>query len=92
MSILSSAELVISCDVPFEWNAGLAGEEKEGMGSMPFSSLTPVSLSSTPVRLLVCEHGERSSGKHLLLITFLYDQALCSLQVPSLFAASFLEP
>ena len=51
MSILSSAESVTSCEMPFGWNAGLAGEEKEGMGSMPFSSLTPVSLSSTPVRL-----------------------------------------
>ena len=51
MSMLSSAESVTSCVMPFDWNADLAGEEKEGMGSMPFSSLTPVSLSSTPVRL-----------------------------------------
>lgn len=49
--MLSSAESVTSCDMPFVCNAGLAGEEKEGIGSMPFSSLTPVSLSSTPVRL-----------------------------------------
>lgn len=51
MSMLSSPELVMSCDMPVDCIAGLAGEEKEGMGSMPFSSLTPVSLSSTPVRL-----------------------------------------
>lgn len=60
MSILSSAESVTSWDMPFGWNTDLAGEEKEGMGSMPFSSLTPVSLSSTPVRLDVdCELAVR---------------------------------
>ncbi len=64
MSMLSSAESVMSCDMPFDWNAGLAGEEKEGMGSMPFSSLTPVSLSSTPVRLdIEYEHGVRQVWK-----------------------------
>ena len=51
MSMLSSTELVMSCDLPFDCTAGFTGEEKEGIGSMPFSSLTPVSLSSTPVRL-----------------------------------------
>ena len=61
MSMLSSADSVMSCDMPFGWNAGLAGEEKEGMGSMPFSSLTPVSLSSTPVRLDIdYEHKART--------------------------------
>ena len=50
-SMLSSTELVMSCDMPVDCIAGFTGEEKEGMGSMPFSSLTPVSLSSTPVRL-----------------------------------------
>ena len=61
MSMLSSTESVMSCDMPLDCIAGLAGEEKEGMGSMPFSSLTPVSLSSTPVRLVVvCEHQVRS--------------------------------
>ena len=50
----------MSCDMPLDCIAGLAGEEKEGMGSMPFSSLTPVSLSSTPVRLVVeYEHQVR---------------------------------
>ena len=48
----------MSCDMPLDCIAGLAGEEKEGMGSMPFSSLTPVSLSSIPVRLEIdYEHG-----------------------------------
>ena len=51
MSMLSSTELVMSCDMPVDCIAGFTGEEKEGIGSMPFSSLTPVSLSSTPVRL-----------------------------------------
>ena len=60
MSMLSSAESVMLCAMPFCWNAGFAGEEKEGMGSMPFSSLTPVSLSSTPVRLdIECEYCTR---------------------------------
>lgn len=58
MSMLSSAESVMSCDMPFGFNADLTGEEKEGMGSMPFSSRTPVSLSSTPVRLDIDDkHG-----------------------------------
>lgn len=58
---------------------------------MPFSSLTPVSLSSTPVRLdNDYEHG--IFRKHLPFLTFPYDQGLCSLQVPSLFAVSSLEP
>ena len=51
MSMLSSTELVMSCDMPVDGIGGFTGEEKEGIGSMPFSSLTPVSLSSTPVRL-----------------------------------------
>ena len=51
MSMLSSTELVMSCDMPDDCIAGFTGEEKEGIGSMPFSSLTPVSLSSRPVRL-----------------------------------------
>ena len=64
MSILSSAESVMSCDVPFGCNADLAGEEKEGIGSIPFSSLTPVSLSSTPVRLdTYHKHGMRRTSK-----------------------------
>ena len=94
MSMLSSTELVMSCDMPDDCIAGFTGEEKEGIGSMPFSSLTPVSLSSTPVRLDIgYEHWcEESVGKDLLLLTFLYGQALCSLQAPSLFAVSFLEP
>ena len=39
------------CDIPLDCIAGLTGDENEGIGSMPFSSLTPGSLSSTPVRL-----------------------------------------
>ena len=65
MSMLSSTELVMSCDLPFDCAAGFTGEEKEGIGSMPFSSLTPVSLSSTPVRLDIgSEHCvEEVSGR-----------------------------
>ena len=94
MSMLSSTELVMSCDMPVDGITGFTGEEKEGIGSMPFSSLTPVSLSSTPVRLDIGYERcvKKVLGKDLLLFTFLYGQALCNLQGPSLFAVSFLEP
>ena len=93
MSMLSSAESVTSCDIPFGWIADLAGEEKEGMGSMPFSSLIPVSLSSTPVRLNVdYERGDDNIRRQLRLPTFPCGQALYSLRALSLFAVSSLEP
>ena len=78
------------CSIGLERGFGWRGERRYGFYAVLIPDTGILELHTrSPTG---CEHGERSSGKHLLLITFLYDQALCSLQVPSLFAASFLEP
>ena len=87
MSMLSSTELVMSCDTPVDCIAGLTGEEKEGIGSMPFSSLTPVSLSSTPVRLDIgYEHCVKKVSGRICYCLPSFTAKRCVISRPPLFS------